>query len=130
MALRLGKLAGILKKVMYQDRMDVYHYQIQEVSGDSYQAEEEPVVAYLGIPCKISNNFKDLPEEDSYLLNPTNQHLSIFCEPHYDIRKGDKIIVHRMNDNGEEIETITEFAGKPNKEVTHQEISLVDRRYA
>lgn len=130
MAIKLGKLSKVFKQVMYKDRMDVYHYEIREVAGDSYDAEEEPVPAYLGIPCKISNNFKDLPEEDSFMLNPTNQHLSIFCEPHYDIRKGDKIIIHRLDDNGEEIEQIIEYAGKPNKEITHQEISLVDRRYA
>lgn len=130
MTIKLSRLSKILKKVMYKDKLDVYRYRIQENDGNSYENVQEPLMLYSQIPCKISNGFRDLPEEDSFMLNPTNQHIAIFCEPHWDIRKGDKLILHRLDDEGNEIEQLVEFAGKPNKEVTHQEIQIVDRKYA
>lgn len=128
--LKISGLSKILKVTMYKDKLDVYRSSLKQNDSFTYESSENPVPVYLGIPCRISNNFKDLPEEDSFLLNPTNQHLSIFCENVYDIRKGDKLVAHRLDDNGEEIEVLHEYAGKPNKEITHQEISLIDRKYA
>lgn len=130
MTIKLSELSKVFKKLMYKDRMDVYRFSVQPNNEYSYDNVENAVPVYTGIPCKISNNFKDLPEEDSFMINPTNQHISVFCEPSYNILKGDKLVLHRMDDLGNEVETLTEFAGKPNREISHLEISLVDRRYA
>lgn len=128
--LKLSSLAKFLEQTMYKDRMDVYRLKTVENEGLTYQNIVDPIPIYKNVPCRISNNFKDLPEEDSYMINPTNQHLSVFCNPELVIEKGDKLIIHRLDDNGAEFELLTQFAGKPNREINHQEISLVDREYA
>lgn len=128
--LKLGKLSGFFKKLLYKDTMDVYRLQLRK--NDDFSSTNEQIVTpvYMGIPCKISNNYHDLPEEDSFLVNPTNAHYSVFCEPTYKIRKGDKLIIHRFDDNKKEVETINQYAGKPSIEINHQEITLVDKEYA
>ena len=130
MTIKLSGLSKVFRRLMYKDKMDVYRFSVQPNNEYSYDNVENAIPIYKDIPCKISNNFKDLPEEDSFMINPTNQYVSVFCEPSYKIQKGDKLVLHRMDDLGNEVETFTEFAGKPNVEVTHLEITLVDRQYA
>lgn len=63
---------------MYKDRMEVYRLGL--TMGEDFTVSNEQSVQpiYTKIPCKISLNYQDLPEEDSLLINPTNQHIGIF----------------------------------------------------
>lgn len=115
---------------MYKDKLDVYRLELKRNDDYSSTNQEIATPIYMGIPCKLSNNFHDLPEEDSFLVNPTNAHISVFCDPMYNIKKGDKLVAHRLDDNGNEVETISQYAGKPSIEINHQEIMFVDRDYA
>jgi hypothetical protein len=63
-------------------------------------------------------------------LNPTNQHIGIFCDPSYDIRKGDKIKAYVLDDHGNVLDTYTDYAGRPEKHTSHQQFALVNREFA
>lgn len=129
MAIRIGGTRKIFKKYMYKDRFEVYR--LTQKKNDDFTVNNqvlEPL--YTNEPCKVSLNYQDLPEEDSLLVNPTNQHISIFCDPKLDIRKGDKIIAYIMDDRGNVLDTFTDFAGRPEKHTSHQQFALVNRGYA
>lgn len=77
MAIRIGGTRKIFKKYMYKDRFEVYR--LTQKENDDFTVNNqvlEPL--YTNEPCKVSLNYQDLPEEDSLLVNPTNQHIGIF----------------------------------------------------
>ena len=111
-------LKGILRRMMYRDCADVYRLQqVQAADGsDDYAEEEMPV--YERLPCKMSQYGKDLT------TNKTERAVSVFvdlrlcCDPAFDIRANDRIVVLR---HGKRMEFV---AGVSFPYPTHQEIAL------
>ena len=111
-------MKGILRRMMYHDRADVYRLRAvkAEDGSDDYAEEETPV--YEGIPCKLSQYGKD-PTTDK-----TERAVSVFiglrlcCDPALDIRANDRIVVLRQ---GKRMEFV---AGISFPYPTHQEIAL------
>lgn len=130
MVIKIGFTRKLFKSLMYKDRMEVYRLGL--TMGEDFTVSNEQSVQhiYTKIPCKISLNYQDLPEEDSLLINPTNQHIGIFCDPSYDIRKGDKIKAYVLDDHGNVLDTYTDYAGRPEKHTSHQQFALVNREFA
>ena len=111
-------LKGVLHRLMYHDRADVYRLKkVQAPDGsDDYAEDETPV--YAALPCKLSQYGKDLT------TNKTERAVSVFvdlrlcCDPAFDIRANDRIVVLRQ---GKRMEFV---AGISFPYPTHQEIAL------
>ena len=111
-------LKGILRRMMYHDRADVYRLrQVRAADGsDDYAEEETPV--YERLPCKLSQYGK-APTTDK-----TERAVSVFidlrlcCDPAFDIRANDRVVVLRQ---GKRMEFV---AGISFPYQTHQEIVL------
>ena len=111
-------LKEVLHRLMYHDRVDVYRLKnVQAADGsDDYAEEETPV--YERLPCKLSQYGKDLT------TNKTERAVSVFvdlrlcCDPAFDIRANDRVVVLRQ---GKRMEFV---AGISFPYQTHQEIAL------
>lgn len=111
-------LKGILHRMMYRDCADVYRLQqVQAVDGsDDYAEEETPV--YEKLPCKLSQYGKDLTTNKTERAVSVFVDLRICCDPAFDIRANDRIVVLRQ---GKRMEFV---AGVSFPYPTHQEIAL------
>lgn len=111
-------LKGILHRMMYHDRADVYRLrQIQASDGsDDYAEEETPV--YEGIPCKLSQYGKSLTTDKTERATNVFIDLRLCCDPVLDIRANDRVVVLRQ---GRRMEFV---AGVSFPYPTHQEIGL------
>ena len=65
MVIKIGFTRKLFKSLMYKDRMEVYRLGL--TMGEDFTVSNEQSVQpiYTKIPCKISLNYQDLPEEDS-----------------------------------------------------------------
>jgi hypothetical protein len=85
---------------------------------------EAPV--YEDIPCRISATRADNAESTEDDTNPQYSEIKIFCAPDYIIRKGDKVVAIKKQDDGTTLITYTGTANLPLAFVTHKEIALVE----
>ena len=108
--MKLSSFGNILS-VMYLDRFDIHRYADPALSD---------------IPCKISYSNSDLAESSREDTNPIEQSIKLFCRPDVQVNKGDMLMVHRMSDDGEVIQTFSGTANAPNKFLTHQEIMFTE----
>ena len=111
-------LKGILRRMMYYDRADVYRLrQVQAADGSDDYAEEETLV-YEGIQCKLSQYGKDLTTSKTERAVSVFVDLRLCCDPAFDIRANDRVVVLRQ---GKRMEFV---AGVSFPYPTHQEIVL------
>ena len=111
-------LKGVLRRMMYHDRADVYRLRQIEASdgSDDYVEEETPV--YEGIPCKLSQYGKSLTTDKTERAANVSIDLRLCCDPAFDIRANDRVVVLR---EGRRMEFV---AGVSFPYPTHQEIGL------
>jgi hypothetical protein len=111
-------LKGILRRMMYHDRADVYRLrQVQAPDGsDDYAEEETPV--YERLPCKLSQYGKDPTTDKTERAVSVFIDLRLCCDPAFDIRANDRVVVLRQ---GKRMEFV---AGISFPYQTHQEIAL------
>lgn len=111
-------LKGILRRMMYHDRADVYRLrQVQAADGsDDYAEEEMPV--YERLACKLSQYGKDLTTSKTERAVSVLIDLRLCCDPALDIRANDRVVVFR---HGKRMEFV---AGISFPYPTHQEIAL------
>ena len=111
-------LKGILHRMMYHDRADVYRLQqVQAADGsDDYAEEEIPV--YERLPCKLSQYGKELTTSKTERAVGVSIDLRLCCDPTVDIHANDRIVVLR---EGRRMEFV---AGISFPYPTHQEIAL------
>lgn len=111
-------LKGILRRMMYHDRADVYRLrQVRAPDGsDDYAEEETPI--YEKIPCKLSQYGKELTTDKTERAVSVFIDLRLCCDPAFDIHANDRIVVLRQG-------WLMEFvAGISFPYPTHQEIAL------
>ena len=111
-------LKGILRRMMYHDRADVYRLRhVQAADGsDDYAEEETPV--YERLPCKLSQYGKELTTSKTERAVGVSIDLRLCCDPAADIRANDRVVVLRQ---GKRMEFV---AGISFPYQTHQEIAL------
>lgn len=111
-------LKGILRRMMYHDRVDVYRLRAvkAEDGSDDYAEEETPV--YEGIPCKLSQYGKSLTTDKTERATNVFIDLRLCCDPAVDIHANDRVVVLRQ---GRRMEFV---AGVSFPYPTHQEIAL------
>ena len=116
------RLKGILHKVMYKDRADIYRH--RRTIRDTGAASSEPSLVYEGIPCKLSQYGKDILSHIEDRAAILSEDLRLCCDPGYVIRPNDVVkVIHQG-------QRFTLHAGQRFAYPTHQEISLRRRKEA
>lgn len=117
---------GELFESMYVDTMTVYHYVASTNADGTTSTKRSQIAAYTNIPCRISATRPDNSESSLVDKNPQRSEIKVFCSTKYDIRKGDKIVASKKQDDGSVLITYTGTSNMPLKYVTHIEAVLVD----
>jgi hypothetical protein len=117
---------GALLETMYVDTMTVYRHTTSTNSDGTTSINLSQDAIYTDIPCRISATKPDNSESSLDDKNPQRAEIKIFCGTQYDIRKGDKIVATKKQDNGTTLITYTGTSNLPLIYVTHVEIMLVD----
>lgn len=122
------KLSGFghILKIMYTDKMSISRcVETENADGTTdVSTNEKPV--YIDIPCRISFSATDNPESNKEDTNPKYLQIKVFCNPEVDVIKGDKLVVSKLDDNGNVITTYTGTANLPQQFITHKEVLLVE----
>lgn len=123
--MKLSSAANILSK-LYTDTMNITR--LQEITGEDGTSRmvvpDEPL--YVGIKCRISFSSADNPDGATDSNNPQHLQIKVFCDPGVDVKKGDALLVNRLNDDGSILASYKGTANLPQSYVTHKEISLVN----
>lgn len=126
MALSFKKLTK-LYDLLYRDRMDITSVE-EATDEDGATVNGYPSTPQqVDVPCRISFSGKDAPKEPDQLYNKVEIQPVIFCNPMVNVKAGDKIVVRRLDDEGNVYETyegMLAISGKSNKYETHQEFAL------
>lgn len=124
MVMRLSKFSKIMSK-MYTDKMEVKRHE-EVTNDDGTTGIQLLTVSKLdNVPCRISFVTKDYPLTSLEDKNPIRLDVKVFCDVDVDIKKGDLLIIDRLDDNGQTITTYKGISNLPYRFVTHQEIELV-----
>lgn len=126
MKLPLKKLAKVYE-MLYHDRMDITSVE-ESADEDGATINAYPdIPQQKDVPCRISLSSKDAPIGPEELYNKVEIHPIIFCGPTVDVKAGDKIVVRRLDSDGNVYETyegMLSISGRANKYETHQEFML------
>ena len=123
--MKLSKFSKLLAP-MYNDTMTVYRREPAENDDGTTSVKLSQTPVYEDIPCRISTTKADSPNSDADDTNPQYSEIKIFCAPEYNVRKGDKIVAIKKQDDGTTLITYTGTANLPLSFVTHKEIALVE----
>lgn len=122
----------IHKKVMYQDKCDIYEYEHVKNTNGSKSTTKTKVPKYLDVPCKISFSLRtwDTFSHKEMDVTPYEKQPKIFMEVEYHVNEGDYFEAHRYDPaSGELIATYEGQCGLPQVCLSHQEILLDTRGY-
>ena len=125
MVMKLSGFSKVLNQ-LYTDKMSVFRY-TETLNDDGTVGTglvEQPVIEDK--PCRISFPSTDNPETTKEDSNPIYLQIKVFCNADLDVKKGDKLIVSRLDDNGNIIKSYKGTANLPLQFVTHKEILLVE----
>jgi hypothetical protein len=123
--MKLSKFSKLLTP-MYTDIMTVYRTEPKENSDGTTSVKLSETPVYEDIPCRISTTKADNSESTADDTNPQYSEIKVFCAPDYVIRKGDKIVAVKKQDDGTTLITYTGTANLPFAFVTHKEIVLAE----
>ena len=125
MVMKIGFVGNMLA-TMYTDLATIYrHTTTLNADGTTSITLTETAVE-SDIPCRISFTRADSPETSENDSNPIYLETKIFCGAGVDIRKGDKVVAQRIDENGNAVATYTGIANLPFTYITHQEVLLVE----
>lgn len=117
---------GPLLTSTYTDNMDIYrHTQVTNADGTiGIGIPATPV--HSKVKCRLSFESRDYPKSDLEDTNPINLQLKIFCGPYTDIKKGDRLVANRIDENGNVMKSYQGTANLPFIFATHQEVEVVE----
>ena len=112
---------------MYTDKMTVNRHEASTNADGTTKVSLAVLPIYSNLPCRISfgstsDPLYSQPQDKNVLFKPT----AVFCNPSYDIRKGDHISVERFNADGTRMVLYSGIANLPSKYETHQEFDIVE----
>lgn len=106
--------------------MDIYRY-VESLADDGTTIvipATNPL--YSNVRCRISFNSQDSAESSLEERNPIHLPVKIFCGPETDLRKGDKLIIRRIDDKGNIMHIYNGTVNMPLPYPTHKEAQLVE----
>ena len=125
--MKLGSYRKILEST-FTDSMDVYRYTTIVDSVDRTSKVSLPETpTYSSIPCRISFNAADNPDDGQYASNPLYLNIKTFCAYNTDIKKGDMLVLRRLDDDGVTVlATYNGTSNMPLSFVTHKELHFLE----
>lgn len=123
--MKLSSFSNVLS-ALYTDKMSVFRYVETKNADETVSVELKKVPEISDQPCRISFPTTDNPETTKEDSNPIYLQIKVFCSVKLAVKKGDTIIAHRLDDNGNIIKSYKGTANLPLHFVTHQEILLVE----
>lgn len=122
------KLSGFANcfKQLYTDKFANYRHINSAQEDGTTGISLEPTPVQSNVSCRISFKNEDNSEPTLEDRNPIYLGLKIFCSSEIDVKKGDKIIVDRLSDSGDILESYSGIANLPKMYTTHQEILLTE----
>lgn len=117
------KLAGLgkLYAILYDDRMDVTHYDEGANDDETIDVFKPKEPAITDVKCRVSFGHDDLPTDRDVERDLVHFTPKIFCAPDVDLRPGDYIVARRVSDDGTILHTYHGKIGLPSWYSTHQE---------
>lgn len=111
-------LKGLLRQIMYRDRLAVYRLVPEEAAdgSDDYAAEEQEI--FSDIPCKLSQYGKGLLATKKARGLDITLDLRVTLDPDVGIQEGDRLVVLHQG------QVFDLYAGTRFAYPTHQEISV------
>ena len=91
-----------------------------ETTGETNQAT--PI--YQNIPCHISFDDIDNPDENTVDSEPIITMITIDCPLEVDLQKGDYITARKLSNSGEVIGVYTGIIGYPDKDQARQSVQM------
>lgn len=121
--MKIPNMSNILEK-LYNDELTVYRKQtkINEDGTTSNELITAPI--YEKIPCRISTSKVDNPQSNEEDINTKYLEIKVFCNPSYEIKKGDTLVCSRKNELNEILVTYKGLSNLPLVYISHQEITL------
>ena len=116
---------GSLFAQMYTDKMSISRYTETENTDGTTSVSKNLEPVYTDIPCRISFNQNDNPESLADDANPIFIQIKLFCKADVDIKKGDGIMVNRLDSDGSVLATYKGVSNLPIVYTTHKEIQIV-----
>ncbi len=117
------RIAGLGKfyTILYDDRFDIYRTDkaLNDDASTHIFYEEEPL--YSNVPGRISFVSDDRGTDYEVDSTPIRYDPKLFCASDVDIKAGDYIVIHRLDDKGNVTHTYKGRASKPSWYTTHQE---------
>lgn len=117
---------GSLLALTYTDKMNIYRHTSQLNSDGTKSTKLIQTALSTDLACRISFTAKDPSESSAEDINPIYLEVKVFCGPKVDVKKGDKLVVHRLDDDGTVLATYTGIVNMPLSFVTHKELHLVE----
>lgn len=129
MAINIRSTGKLLESMMYGDKMSVYKHEEIILEDGSTQKGLKAFADIDSVPCKISYKTMDSPDSGT-LEHRVITVLKLFLSLDYKISKGDYIEATRTDTMSGETIVYVGYSGEPNRYDNHQEIELIDSRYA
>jgi len=100
-------------EMTYIDEMDIYPLTLVRKANNSTANIISPTASVTAQSCKIS--FKPKPDQSDVMAsanNPINQQINVFCSPIVPVKKGDKLVLRKMNEDG--VTVMATYSGNTN----------------
>ena len=121
--IKIGKYRKYLE-MMYCDEFDIYPLQLIVKPNKTTANQIATSPTQTNISCKIS--FKPKPDQSNVMgnaTNPINQQICILTSPNIAVKKGDKLVIRKLSENGQTMATYSGTTGSnPKMFEGHQEI--------
>ncbi len=115
---------GEAMKAFDTDEIDIgRRMPIQNPDGTTGETNQDKPI-YEHIPCHISFDSIDNPDENTVDSEPIITMLTINCPLEVDIQKGDYITARKLSFNGEVLETYVGIIGAPEVNMSRQSAQM------
>lgn len=123
--IKLAKF-GKLLEVTYNDKFTVWRHQDVNNDDGTTSSKLKEVAEIINKACRVSTTRPDQAQSTKDDTNPKYAELKVFTSPSHNVRKGDKLVAIKYQDDGTILTTYRGTCNKPMVYPTHQEIVLVD----
>lgn len=123
MVTNFNKFKNILSS-FYTDELEFYGRVKSEKSDGTTSSKISKEPLQKNIPCRISFESEDNPNNFTEEANPTRLRFKIFCSNEVTISKGDKIVAYKKDGQGNILKTYSGTANLPLVYETHLEIAV------
>lgn len=111
---------GIAMQAFDTDKIDIFRkISIENPDGTTSETSDLTPL-YSNIPCHISFEQLDYPDDNTKQTRPVNKVVKINCTVTTDLQNGDLIKAYKLSNDGNTIETYTGVIGEPSTSMSRK----------